>query len=87
MSALVLHSDLGTCGLHPSPSPPSPPPPDVISPSGHAVVHPGQCFQMRQTERRSPVPAAVALSQTAEYTQDELSTKKTRQYSIRETDY
>lgn len=42
-------------------STPPPPPPDVISPSGHVVVHPGQCLQMRQTERRSPVPAAVVL--------------------------
>lgn len=42
-SVPVLHTDLG--GL---------PSPNVISPSGHTVVRPGQCFQMRQTDPPPP---------------------------------
>ncbi len=44
--APALHSDLDACGLLP---------PKVISPSGHVVVHPGQCLQMRQTDRPPPL--------------------------------
>lgn len=68
-SVPVLHTDLGACGL---------PSPNVISPSGHAFVRPGQCFQMRQTDPHPPTDttAAATLSQTVEYTLGELSTEE-----------
>lgn len=61
--------------------------PNVISPQGHSIAHPGQWLQMEQTENPTTTTAAATLSQTAEYTLEELSTKKVQQYSFREMDH